>query len=223
MEWHCFSRWFYSNKAINLMEEILFSERPEWVCNEDWQSSHVAAHHIDEEHHCMRLLAVKAFIEFSHKFLNVRSIVDIGCGDGGLLESVKRLNLPDLKLRGYDYSRTCYDYAINTRKLDGIVSHMNFERKIDEIDNADCYVCSEVLEHLETPRDFLKSLRISKKFNIFIASSPTTDTRENHYIHHAWAWDNEGYIKMFMELGFEFLKGILVDGFQVVLCKNKEE
>lgn len=205
------------------MEEKLFIEKPEWICNEDWQSSHVAAHHIDEEHHCMRLLAVKAFIEFSHKFLNVRSLVDIGCGDGGLLESVKKLNLPDLKLRGYDYSRTCYDYAIHTRKLDGIVSHMNFESKITEIDDSDCYVCSEVLEHLETPREFLKNIKQIKRFRIFIASSPTTDTKEHHYIHHAWAWDNEGYVKMFTDVGFKVLKVLLIDGFQVLLCRNIEE
>jgi SAM-dependent methyltransferase len=205
------------------MEDKLYDERQEWLCNEDWQSSWPAAHHIDENKHCLRLLVVKSLVEFSYKFLCVRSVTDIGCGDGGLLDHLRRLDLRDLELCGYDYSRPCIEYAVSERKLAGVVSHLNFEKNMSMIKNSDCYVCSEVLEHLEFPRDFLKTIRDTKIFKVFVASSPVLEKRGGHYIHHYWAWDDAGYRGMFEDIGYRVLKSIIVDGFQVLLCSNGKD
>jgi hypothetical protein len=59
-------------------------------------------------------------------------------------------------------------------------------------------VATEMIEHMADPHSFVAGLPGNK----LILSSPSAETAEWHYEHHAWAWDLEGYRKMVEDAGW---------------------
>ena len=164
----------------------------------------------------MRMLVSRAFVEYLHRFENVKVLLDLGCGDGGLLEAVR--HLPALSASGVDLSPKAIEWAAQRRGVTAIM--FDFVNKKEQIPAADCIVMCEVLEHLADPHGLLSYLAENKKAKYLVASSPANETKDRHYRFHLWAWDGEGYDCLFASNGWHTLRKIVIDGFQVVMARN---
>ena len=126
----------------------------------------------------------------------VWSLVDLGCGDGSLLSALH--DLPIAKW-GYDLGLGNVNVAWS-RGLDA----RNADFLDGSVEYGDLIVATEVLEHLLDPRGFLRSLPGDK----LIVSSPSAETDEWHYHHHAWAWDMEGYAELLASCGWTVVEHV---------------
>lgn len=164
-----------------IMEWKLFSgENPEFA-RAEWYEDIESAHHLEEDHHRERLIVALEFVKMAQQ-LGGKTVVDLGCGDGGLLELLKENGIDAW---GYDLMPKNIDYARNVRNVDA--RYTDF--KNDEIEYADIAIMTEVLEHLEDPHGTIRNL----PSDFIIASSPYNETGTHHYEFHLWAWDNDGY------------------------------
>ena len=185
-------------------------ESPEFSTR-DWHEGRESAHHLDEVTHVNRLLKASEFISKAVE-LGASSVVDLGCGDGGLLFLIK-----DQPYRswGYDLMPTNVDHAVNFRGVDA--RYTDFKKDSD-IEYGDVAVMTEVLEHLEFPHETIKNL--PSKF--LIASSPFIENNEVHYEFHLWAWDVDGYKKMIEDSGYKVIETALLEWSQVLLCVRED-
>src|SRR3990172_7896358 len=81
------------------------------------------------------------------------SLVDIGCGNGEFLSSV-RLPSP-VRVSGVDFSGAAVQRA--ARRLSGAFHQLDIERQALS-STSDVGVCSEVLEHLQDDRAALRNI-----------------------------------------------------------------
>ena len=191
------------------MEWKLFNGTNPEFAKADWYQDIESAHHLEEDHHRDRLLAAFDMVNVAIK-MGGRTVVDLGCGDGGLLQLLKENNI---KSWGYDLMPKNIDYSVNVRGVDA--RYTDF--KNDEIEYADIAVMTEVLEHLEDPHGTVKN--IPSKF--LIASSPYNETDQHHYEFHLWAWDNQGYKDLIVQGGYEVVNLKNISGWsQIVLSKR---
>jgi 2-polyprenyl-3-methyl-5-hydroxy-6-metoxy-1,4-benzoquinol methylase len=145
------------------------------------------------------------------------TLVDIGCGDGGLLQLIK--SFYD-SVWGYDFQPTNVEGAIG-RKVN--VEYCDIIKDFDKMNlNADVGVLTEVLEHMDNPHEYLKKL-INTPIKYLVLSSPINETENNHYEGHVWVWDSEGYFKMIDNAGWFIMKDFYQDGFLVVLATNSNK
>lgn len=122
-----------------------------------------------------------------------RSLSDLGCGDGSLLAALAGL---PLKMWGYDAGRANVAVARGAG-LD--VAHRDF--LTETVLLGDIVVMSEVLEHLADPHGFLAGLDA----DLLVVSSPSSETGDWHYYHHAWAWDTDGFAALVEGAGWQIL------------------
>lgn len=165
-----------------MTEWRLFEEGtiPEWTTPEFFQ----AHPRIAPEHqlgHAERTTMVADLIRSFVPRHQVNSLVDLGCGDGSLLDLIRDLPIP---MWGYDAGAENVKHArendLDVRIADLLTSTLEF---------ADLIVATEVVEHLVDPHGFIRSLPGTK----LILSSPSAEDDEWHYEHHSWAWDITGY------------------------------
>jgi hypothetical protein len=145
----------------------------------------------------------------------VRSVVDLGCGDGGLLSVLQPLSFErDVPMWGYDLQRTNVNPAVLERNVDVRYGDV----VAGEVEWGDLAVCTEFLEHLVDPVEFVR--KVARNTQYMVASSPRTETGNSHYEFHCWAWDEPGYEAMAERGGFEVVRHEGVGMFQVLLCKS---
>ena len=174
------------------MEWKLFDGKPDFVSAE-WYEDRAAAHHLEEDGHTGRLLVARDLI-LEAVSLGGKEVVDLGCGDGGLLSLLKDY---DFKSWGYDLMPTNIEYAINVRGVDA--RYTDFHS--GDIVYGDIAVMTEVLEHMEDPHEVVRSL--PSKY--LIASSPQNETDVGHYEFHLWAWDQDGYRALLEQGGYKVI------------------
>lgn len=100
------------------------------------------------------------------------SIADLSCGNGVIASAISEGRTPILG-----------DFA------PGYPITGPLEETLPRLDNVDCYVLSETLEHLDKPLDVLRLIR--SKSLALVLSTPLEawdDSNGEHY----WAWDREG-------------------------------
>jgi|GEM_PF-7060917 len=89
------------------------------------------------------------------------SVLDIGCGSGGLLREFEKSN-PKLKLRGVDASKTLLNAA---RKISTM--NLQYERAENlkfKADSFDLVICQDTFHHFKKPVDVLKEMyRVAKR------------------------------------------------------------
>ncbi len=195
--------------------KFFFDGETPFVSTYDFHKDRERAPHWDQPTHRGRLemavkLAYEAAMEIfiQHENVPVR-IVDLGCGDGGLLQQLKQW--PTLIMaRGYDFqpsNRQGWD----ERGVDA--EQLNFVERWDEVVQADVYVITECLEHLADPHGVVR--RIHDRGAHIVASSPWTEHDGSHDECHAWAWDVGGYTTMMTNAGFSLARFEQVGMFQV--------
>lgn len=144
-----------------------------------------------------------------------KSVVDLGCGDGGLLSLIKDI----VPCWGYDFcpanAEGWKERGVTARQAD--VFNTEFTPVWGELT-----VITEVLEHLADPHGAVEW--ISKNSKYIVASSPY-DERPNANLcegeyEHLWGWDKEGYTAM-IGAHFKILEWRKVDWSQVVLAESK--
>jgi hypothetical protein len=67
---------------------------------------------------------------------------------------------------------------------------------------GDVVILTEVLEHLYSPHGQLRWLYEETLALCVVASSPLFENQENAADCHAWAWDWDGYEKLFKDAGW---------------------
>lgn len=184
------------------------SDPPDFFQNE-WYDSREHAPHLEQGAHVERLMAAADQVGEMIARYKLSSVVDLGAGDGGLLQVLKRYHLP---IWGYDLMKTNIEYAVNARMVD--VQYKDFVN--EPIIWAELSVITECLEHLPDPHAMVR--RIGEHSNYIVASSPAHETPESHDACHAWCWDLEGYRALIEQGGFKVTSQIVTGGygFQVI-------
>jgi 2-polyprenyl-3-methyl-5-hydroxy-6-metoxy-1,4-benzoquinol methylase len=165
--------------------------------------------------HAARTDMVADFVAEIVKDRDVQSVVDLGCGDGALIQKIERR--VRVKAWGYDLGDQNIHIAttlrmVDARKGDFLKGHIYSHTSVDY---GELIVCSEVVEHLVDPRSFIRSL----PGKLLVLSSPWDETEDNHYEHHAWAWDERGYREMIEDCGWIVVEQRRCrEGFQAVLA-----
>lgn len=117
---------------------------------------------------------------------------DLSCGNGYVLDALPLLH----KFYG--------DYAYNERyDYWGAI-----EETAKRVGFVDLFVCSETLEHVDSPELVLALIR--DKTDNLILSTPI-DAFDDDNPEHYWAWSREGVEDMLTEAGFEVVEFESVD------------
>ena len=162
------------------------------------------APHLEQDDHRQRLLAAEKEI----RALNPASVVDLGCGDGGLLSLIK-----DIQSWGYDF----HPASQAGWKERGITAYaVDVFNDKPQIEWGELAVATEVLEHLENPHEAVEMIALNSKY--IVCSSPHSDPLPDDT--HAWAWDREGY-RALLEEQFTILKHFDVTWSQIIVGETK--
>lgn len=123
---------------------------------------------------------------------DIKSVTDLGCGDGALLQKIGRR--VDVQAWGYDLGMQNVHVATTLRLVDARPANL----LRDQIEYGELLVATEVVEHLLDPRGFITGL----PGGMLVLSSPHTEDDHDHYMHHAWAWDETGYRELIGDCGW---------------------
>lgn len=174
------------------------------------------APHLEQGVHQSRLYMAYDFVREAVDRVTTRitvpaSVVDLGCGDGGLLSLISRL--PWVNSWGYDFQPSnAHGWA--DRNVKGYP--LNFVDDFENVGDADVYVMTEVLEHLTDPHGFIKKIAERGTQVQLVASSPYTEHSGSHDACHAWAWDQDGYVALMQQAGFKVVRHETTGMFQVI-------
>ena len=197
-----------------MTEYRLFPEGtvPEFTTRE-WYAGRDRAPHLEqhENGHRARLMEALSQARALLGVPGIDTLVDLGCGDGGLLSLIPALG--DFRCWGYDLCPANVQAARAERGAD--VMLLDMAAHPDVIRWADLAVCTEMLEHLADPHAFTR--QIGAHCRAIVASSPAWETSNMHYEFHAWAWDMEGYRALIEQAGFTVTRHeIAGGGYQVI-------
>jgi 2-polyprenyl-3-methyl-5-hydroxy-6-metoxy-1,4-benzoquinol methylase len=169
---------------------------PEWT-TPAWYAGRARAPHLEESEQRHRMDLAADFIGDAVIDYRVRSLSDMGAGDGGLLWLVRHI---PIDAWGYDLQRTNVEGA---KERDVKVT------KADVVNDQDLrwgelVVVTEVLEHLTCPHCFVAHIPPTSR--VVVASTPDGETPEKHYEFHLWGWDMEGFRTMFEDRGWAVVR-----------------
>src|SRR5262245_5860002 len=203
--------------GIRVVEHKLFEGDEPFVSTFEFHEHRERAPHLEQSIHQGRLnlarelaLIAADWVRKARKLERRVKIVDLGCGDGGLLQLLAE-NHMDITAFGYDFQPSNVD-GWRERQVDA--SALNFVDNWPLVIDADVYTITECLEHLARPHEMIK--RIYDRGAHIVASSPYTEHAGSHDECHAWAWDKEGYAEMLVAAGFEVREHMTTGMFQVV-------
>ena len=152
------------------------------------------APHLEQGGPRERILCTSNMIQIVRMSYRLKSWIDYGCGDGGLLSVTEFDNK-----KGYDFLPANIEYA---KKVGRPVEFKNF---VDaEPEYSDLVTICECLEHLEDPHGFL--CRVECK--VIVATVPLGETPEQRCAEHKWGWAMEDFDKMFADAGFNKIANI---------------
>ncbi len=166
--------------------------------------------HLSQPWQSDRLHRAAAFIREA----NPASVVDLGCGDGGLLSLIR-----DIPSHGYDLQPSNADGWAERGVTGELVDVFN-DRPAD-LKWAELAVMTEVLEHLDDPHGAVKWVGEHVKW--VVASSPDNETPlEHEHMHdcHIWGFDWPGFEELFTDAGFVIVDHAKVDWSQVLLARK---
>lgn len=198
-----------------MSEWRLFDEGtvPAWTTRE-WYADRDRAPHVDQDVHHGRLVLAADMARQAIRDVqpDVRSLVDLGCGDGGLLWLLAHKAFTfAVNKWGYDLQQSNVVPAVAERGVDVRYGDV----VAGEVEWGDIAVATEMLEHLVDPHAFVR--RIAEHSRALVASSPFTERPGAAYEFHAWAWDLDGYRALLEQAGYRIVRHETVSMFQVIL------
>lgn len=105
------------------------------------------------------------------KLPSIASALDLGCGQGVLLGNLKRI-FPEIKLTGCDYS----DFDQSENSFYEFLQHDCNQGLPFPADKFDLVLSSEVIEHLENPRHYLREMaKVTKPGGYILLSTPNIE------------------------------------------------
>lgn len=143
--------------------------------------AHPHEHHHWEDH----VNRVQRTIEFARRNVLYGRVADLSCGDGSIAKALStEATLGDFA-PGYFF----------TGPIDDTIKLIDFQ---------DVFICTETLEHLETP---LKTLwKIRQKTRQLLLSTPVHDQDAmDDNPEHLWVWDRWGVEGLLVAADFEIL------------------
>lgn len=170
-----------------------------------WYRKVARAPHLEQDGHRARLHLAARFVSQAVREFDVRTVSDMGCGDGGLLSLLRTV---PVRAWGYDLQPANVRAARTERLVDATLANV---LKAD-VEWGDLAVCTEVLEHLVDPHAFVRSI----PSRVLVASSPDGETDERHYEFHTYGWSMDGYRALIEQGGFDVVRHETI-GFQVIL------
>jgi hypothetical protein len=123
-------------------------------------------------------------------------IVDLSCGNGTIARELARRGLGSVLLG---------DYAPGW-PITGPIEETIFELGDRQ---ADLFVCSETIEHLDDPDAVLKLIRA--KAHRLVLSTPDGETDPTRNPEHVWGWDAEAVDAMLAAAGWAPLVKVSLD------------
>ena len=179
---------------------------PEYTTPE-WYEGREHAPHLEQPGHRERLMQTAAYVAQAAFGRGLRTVVDLGAGDGGLLSLLG----PAFRAWGYDLMpanvAAAKERGVDVRLGDVIG---------DAVDWADIAVCTEMLEHLVDPHDFVRA--IAENCRALVCSSPADERPGRAYEYHTWCWDEAGYRALVEQAGFVVKAHRRVNRFQVLMA-----
>lgn len=173
------------------------------------------APHVDQPLHRPRLDKAAEFVDqFAQSDRGMTVVVDLGCGDGGLLQLLDQRLGRYVDLHGYDFQPS---NAAGWAERNVDAQALNFVDDWDKVEQADLYVMTEVLEHCADPHLMVR--RVADRGSALVASSPWTEHAGSHDACHAWAWDVDGYRALMEQGGFRVVRHEQVGMFQAILAE----
>ncbi len=196
------------------MEYNFTQQQKEDITTAEWHKERGPAHHLEQDLHALRMYTAGGFVRFAHKIYKITSVNDLGAGDGGMLSSLKDMGIP---LWGCDLSPKNVDFAQQSRGVN--VQYVDFIREPEKVPEASLTIMTEMIEHLADPHGFLAGY---DKSEWIVASSPAFETDKNHYEFHLWAWDQQGYVDLFVKNGWDIIQKGQVGFFQILLAHKRK-
>lgn len=172
----------------------------------DYHVDRERAPHLEQATHRSRLLRTAEII---HE-IKPSSVVDLGCGDGGLLSLIK-----DIPSWGYDFApANAQGWAARGVRAE-FKDVFNVREDVKWVELA---VMTEVLEHLAEPHNTIRW--VAENTTYLVASSPAFERPDGHDPDcHIWAWDFEGYEELLFPY-FEIILHEIVEWSQIIVGKS---
>lgn len=166
------------------------------------------ADHLASPIHRPRLELAASLVKVARN-LGARTLSDLGCGDGGLLQLVK----DNIEAWGYDFAPANAagwpERSVKAEALDV------FGADQEKVVFGDITAVTEVLEHLTDPHGAISWIGEHSRF--IVASSPWDEHPGQYDECHAWAFDRTGYRHLIESGGYRVLHHLDAGRFQVVL------
>ncbi len=157
-------------------------------------------------------VAIKSWIENQISFDEIKNILEVGCGCGGILEAFSNKNT---QCYGIDYNEEYIEYGRQRLK--------NIELSVGGIDSLghkkfDLVILSDVVEHLNNPLAFLDALKKNMSANgILYINVPGffgisfrrfgNNIRQFTKIEHLWCYSLNSLKLLMSNAGYTYING----------------
>lgn len=194
------------------MEWKLFDGAPPFFTEAWFFIQHPWVDPVAQRGHAARTDMVADLVAELVEMRGIESATDLGCGDGALMQKILR-RVPALRLWGYDLGRQNLHVATTLRGVDARPASL----ESSELEYGELLIATEVVEHLADPYGYLRGL----PGRLLVLSSPWDEDDKNHYEHHAWAWDLDGYPQLAESCGWTVTEQrTCPEGFQAIVCER---
>lgn len=184
-----------------------------YFSTQEFHDDREAAPHINE--HGMqrdRLLLAGEFVKEAVLNWNLKTVSDLCCGDGGLLEHLTPFfDDHNVDAWGYEFQPANVRDAIYKRKV-----NVTFADVVnDDLELGDITVMTECLEHFHKPHEMVE--KVAEQSRVMIVSSPNGEVPEAHYELHTWGWSWPAYENLLTRAGYTIVRHEESTIFQVMM------